>query len=352
MQVKFNDVPGGVATLKTQYTGCSNTAANGQSPLLTVYIRSITNWPMGQLTLNGSTSGNIEFGSSSPVTLTVPLLAIPRNSNDPNKNLQIFAQAYEWTIPAGWLWPGGAVSTGAPRLFNDPRAANNTITVTPPGNTCGGGAMQVKVKAVDTECLSGAQPGFVPTRSVDAQLNIHCVLPTLQIASNGAPDVIRCGDVRDYGFRVVTQGGHPTGTFTYSWSAPGWSLANSTAQLPGIRPSGNNGTIITLTGTYTRSGITAQLAPASLSIGYNNQTAAPVLNGPNGFLLCYGESFQVTPSGNPGNQYYWDVDAATNVSISPNPSVEGQPVTITALSSGLYPFEGAVTVQVRAKLSA
>ncbi|MBU6120233.1 hypothetical protein [Hymenobacter siberiensis] len=64
MQISFNDVPSGTATLQTTYTNCGNTTANGSSPSLTVYIRSITNQPLGALTLNGGTSGNIDFGST------------------------------------------------------------------------------------------------------------------------------------------------------------------------------------------------------------------------------------------------------------------------------------------------
>ncbi len=74
MQLSFADVPAGAATVKTIYTGCTSTAANGESPTTTIYIRSITNQSLGALTLNGSTSGNIEFGSTARVTLEVPLL--------------------------------------------------------------------------------------------------------------------------------------------------------------------------------------------------------------------------------------------------------------------------------------
>jgi hypothetical protein len=118
MQVWFNDVPGGSASLFTTYSKCSVTAANGQSQLLTVYICSITNVALGALTLNGSTSGSrgLEFGSTAPVTLEVPLLAIPRNAAEPNPAV-VLAEGYESTIPAGCLWPDRAVSTGPARLF-------------------------------------------------------------------------------------------------------------------------------------------------------------------------------------------------------------------------------------------
>ena len=64
--------------MRATYTRCSTTATNGQSPILTVYIRSITNVPFSALTLNDSTSGNIEFGSTAPVTLEIPALVIQR----------------------------------------------------------------------------------------------------------------------------------------------------------------------------------------------------------------------------------------------------------------------------------
>jgi len=67
-----------VAALRATYTSCGTTAANDQSPILTVYIRSVTNVPFSALTLNDSTSGNIEFGSTAPVTLEIPALVIQR----------------------------------------------------------------------------------------------------------------------------------------------------------------------------------------------------------------------------------------------------------------------------------
>ena len=95
MQVSFSDVPSGLATLQTTYTNCNNTGANGTSPMLTVYIRSITNVQLGALTLNGGTSGNLDFGSTDPVTLEVPVLTIPRNADDPNRNTTVSAAGYE-----------------------------------------------------------------------------------------------------------------------------------------------------------------------------------------------------------------------------------------------------------------
>ena len=133
MQVSFNDVPGGVATLQTTYTNCTNTTANGQSQLLPVYIRSITGVALGAITLNSSPSGSLPFCSTAPVTLEVPLLTIPRHANDPDKNATVSAQSYEWTIPAGWLWPDGTTSTGASRLFSSPAVSvPNRVVVTPP----------------------------------------------------------------------------------------------------------------------------------------------------------------------------------------------------------------------------
>ena len=68
-----------MTALRTTYTSCGTTAVNGQSPTLTVYIRSVTNVPFSALTLNDSTSGNIEFGSMTPVTLEMPALVIQRH---------------------------------------------------------------------------------------------------------------------------------------------------------------------------------------------------------------------------------------------------------------------------------
>ncbi|TGE19686.1 hypothetical protein [Hymenobacter elongatus] len=163
MRVSFNDVPGGSATVQTTYTGCNNTTANGQSPLLTVYIRSVTNRPLGTLTLNGSPSGNIEFGTTDQVTLEVPLLTIPRNSNEPNP-IPLVAEGYEWTIPSGWRWPDGSISNGAPRLFTTSTMASpNRLLVVPSVNACGGStAPTVRVRAVEYAC---GEPHSRPRRA-------------------------------------------------------------------------------------------------------------------------------------------------------------------------------------------
>ena len=68
-----------MVALRATYTSCGTTAANVQSPTLTVYIRSITNGPLGALTLSDSTSGDIEFCSTVPVTLEMPALVIQRH---------------------------------------------------------------------------------------------------------------------------------------------------------------------------------------------------------------------------------------------------------------------------------
>lgn len=68
-----------MVALRATYTSCGTTAANGQSPILTVYIHSITNVSLSALTLNDSTSGESEFGSTAPVTLEMLALVIQRH---------------------------------------------------------------------------------------------------------------------------------------------------------------------------------------------------------------------------------------------------------------------------------
>ncbi len=167
----------------------------------------------------------------------------------------------------------------------------------------------------------------MPTRSAEKTLTVNCVLPTLRIASNGAPATVSCGDRQDYGFRAETQGGQPGGTFTYTWAVTnGWALPNPTAQVPGIRPSGNSGTTITLGGRYYRGTISAPLAPVTLVIPYSNHTAPPVITVPMATgqppLFCYGSSFVASANGVGGAQFAWGGPAV--VTFTPQVSGPGQ----------------------------
>lgn len=270
------------------------------------------------------------------MTLEVPQLAIPRNAAEPNPT-PIFALGYEWTIPSGWRWPDNSVSNGAPRLFDNRSSSTpNRIVVTPPAGACNSGNLTVRVRAVDVECAVGASPGYIPTRSAERTLNINCVVPTLRIATDTPlPTPLTCGDTRDFGFRAEASGVPAGGSFgPYAWTASnGWSVPNPTAQRPGIRPNGNDGSRITLQGRYTRNGFGTDVVAAPLTIGYTSQVAKPTLGGNQPAQLCNGASTELSASAIGATRYEWTPN---------NPAVQVTPLTANASQVRLTaPAQGA-----------
>ena len=315
MNVAFNDVPGGAATLRATYTSCSNAAANGQSQVLTVFIRSITNLPLGALTLNGSTTGSIEFGSTAPVTLEVPQLIIPRNSAEPNP-VTIVAPGFEWTIPSGWTWPDGAISNGAPRLFNNRSVSTpNRIVVTPPATACAGGvAPVVRVQAVDTECSIGALPGYQPTRSAVRTLTVNCLVPQPVIISNRTPQggaiTLFCGEsLTDQQVRVGTTNVPSGGEFSnYAFSVGGVvrSFCCLNTATPGLNVAGVGTGTIGLSATYTRNGASAAVVAATVAVTLRSEVA-PVTLQPIP-TSCQGTTVRLQVAPVPGaTSYAWTV---------------------------------------------
>lgn len=310
MQIMLNDIPGGMAIVRTAYTNCSNTTANGNSPPLTIYIRSITNVALGAITLNNSTSGNLDFGSTAQVALEVPLLTIPRNASDPNSNATISASGYEWTIPAGWTWPDGSISNGTPRLFTFP-AVNvpNRVVVTPPAAACAGGAVPVvKVRAVDTECSIGAQASYVPTKSAEKTLTINCVTPPLLIVTNatpqGGPVSLFCGQNLD-GLRASsTATGFSNFNFTGSGvvsvsGGQGTGVPNPTISGPGTGTIG-------LTANYIRNGASTTVTATPVTVTVQ-ATVAPITLQPIP-ASCPGQTIRLTAASVPGaTAYAWAV---------------------------------------------
>lgn len=292
-------------------------------------------------------SGDVTFGNNGNGTVTLSILQVQVPM--PQGQAAVPATGYYWTLPVGWKFASfGNTSTSdgsTPVLLNNPGAYN--ILVTPSGDTGG----TATVRAADTSCGFNNPTSTVSSVSQPASTTVVRTLPTLSIGTDTPlPTPLACGDTRDFGFRADASNVPAGGFFSsYSWTASNnWGVPNPTAQRPGIRPSGSSGSTVTLSGTYTRNGFPTTVTASPRTFTHSNQASKPELDISGGFLLCYGESFQVTPKGNPGTEYHWGVDPATNISISPNPSLQGQTVTITAPAGGSYPAEGTVTVQVSA----
>ncbi len=250
------------------------------------------------------------------MTLEVPLLTIPRNANDPNRNATIAANGYEWTIPSGWSWPDNSISNGTPRLFSYPTYNTpNRIQVTPPASACAGGATPVvRVRAVDTECLVGAQAGYVPTKSAERTLNINCITPPLVIASNrtpqGGPIVLFCGEkLENEKVRPLSMGVPSGGTFSnYVFSVSGivHSFCCLNSDTPGVYVTGPGTGSIGLTATYTRNGASTIVVVAATAVTVRAEMAPVSLQPiPNS---CLGQTIRVQVDPAPGaTSYTWSI---------------------------------------------
>lgn len=234
----------------------------------------------------------------------------------------IFADAYEWTIPAGWVFSAtGQQSTGAPVLltgFN-----YNSIRVRSSAGTGG----TVQVRATDYNC--GEMRSRPRLASLPQTLNVTRNIPTLRIASN-APATITCGDRTNYNFRAETTGGQSGGIFTYSWTATNnWSVPNPTAAVPGILPSGNSGSTINLSGTYSRGGATATLVADSRSFQVD-RVAKPVFTAPqledDTYGLCSATTFTVAPG---AERYAWSTSWGATITETTNSVVILPPAGVT-----------------------
>ncbi|OON67744.1 hypothetical protein [Hymenobacter sp. CRA2] len=83
------------ATLQVAASNCSNSAGNTVSEQLKVYIRSITNKPIGPIT----TSGDLGFGSTGVLTLSIPPVeVVPADGNARSSQAPGFGHA---CIPGG-----------------------------------------------------------------------------------------------------------------------------------------------------------------------------------------------------------------------------------------------------------
>ena len=94
-------------TLTVVLTKCSTTSLN-DVPVTTggVIIKSINGVNPSQVKVNGTayTSYNLNWCSTSPITLSIDRLKIPNtpSASDPVYNTQLYTDWYEWTLPAGW----------------------------------------------------------------------------------------------------------------------------------------------------------------------------------------------------------------------------------------------------------
>ncbi|GAA4002607.1 hypothetical protein GCM10022408_12550 [Hymenobacter fastidiosus] len=225
----------------------------------------------GALTVNGSTSGAIAFGDISTLTLTTPQVTFPGVSPT------AYADAYEWTIPAGWVFlTDGTASTGAGKIMYGFNA--NSIQVRTTADAGG----QVRVRAVDYEC--GERRGNPRLASLPQTLPIVRTLPTLTIISNRSPQggsfSLFCGErlepqqVRASSGGVPSGGGFSNYTFTTSGIVRSFCCLNTAS--PGVSLNGTGTGTVALSALYTRNGASTTVTAPSIVITARPEVATPV----------------------------------------------------------------------------
>lgn len=246
----------------------------------------------------------------------------------------------KWTIPSGWLWPDGTVSNGTPRLFNSRSDINNRIRVTPPASACAGGSAPViRVRGVDTECLVGAAPGYMPTKSAERTLAINCIVPALNIISNrtpgGGPITLFCGERLENERVRPNIGTLPNGGAFENYSFGIFGVVKSYCCLgtatPGLYVDQVGSGSVSLSATYSRNGASTIVSASAVTVTVRPELATPVFVTTNGDL-CPGNTkrFEVRPV--PGaTGYNWTVTPA-NAGFGPFSSTTVPYLDVTAPS--------------------
>jgi hypothetical protein len=108
------------ARLNVNLTLCNNSSYNGNRASPNYTVLSITAETPAMIT-NSLGSNNIPVCQSTPVTFSTEPMQIPNG-------VGLAADGYQWTIPAGWKFSDGTVSTGLPRLYQNVSAFTQQFT--------------------------------------------------------------------------------------------------------------------------------------------------------------------------------------------------------------------------------
>jgi hypothetical protein len=152
-------------------------------------------------------SSNIIRCNTQSITYTIDKMYLLNVPTDISAN-PIYADGYEWIIPAGWKYWDNAESTGEARIIRSFDA--NSISVFP--NSCDGGI--VKVRAFYDSYNSGV--GIV-SHSNYREINVTRSTPATNIISiNPSNYVARCDDKTQVTFRATAI----SCATNYNWQIP------------------------------------------------------------------------------------------------------------------------------------
>lgn len=212
INVKWGAQKSTTAKVNINLKQCSVTSNNGDKPSGSYSIMSITEETPSAIT---TATSHIPVCQTGPVQFSIDGMAIPNGVNRA-------ATGYEWTIPVGWKFSDGTVSTGAPRLFQT--GGSRIQQFTPDCNNGG----EVKVRAW-TNAEGKGTPHYSKYRTLTVTRN-----PNVQVT---VPSSIKCGVPFE---AEVTSLNCATG---YNWSVPsGWQISG-TGNKRTITPRGTSGTV-------------------------------------------------------------------------------------------------------------
>ncbi|MEB2783797.1 T9SS type A sorting domain-containing protein [Algoriphagus persicinus] len=179
-------------------------------------------------TLNGVTPGTISGNASilsgdvTNKTYSIPRLKFPGSGQNGGSTSLVYADSYQWLIPAGWQI-GATISNGTTPISGQ----GYSVSIKP--NACTGGIIKVRG-------YSSCGPGYYSNWS---EKTVSRNLPSLSF-TQAPPDNVRCAITTPI---TVTVASVP-GAQSYTWTKPnGWSGSSTTNTIT-LTPNGlNAGTV-------------------------------------------------------------------------------------------------------------
>ncbi|MCH6200187.1 T9SS type A sorting domain-containing protein [Aquiflexum sp. LQ15W] len=258
-----------------------------------------------------SGSPNVNLGSINNITYSITRLAFPNTGVPGGHPSTLYADSYQWLIPAGWQI-GTTTSNGTTPITT----TGFSVSVKP--NSCGGNNEKIKVWG-----YSACGTGFL---SNPQEITISRNPPPLTILQ-APPATILCSNVSP-----ITASVNPVpGATSYTWTKPsGWAGTSNTNSIT-LTPSGTNGGIIEV-----RANIcSTQTAPLQRTVTLQlfDPSSPPSIAGP--LVVCSpntGYSIQNLPTGTTGS---WSVSPASLVSVASGTGTTANLTRANGTSSGV-----------------
>jgi|GEM_PF-976572 len=217
-------------------------------------------------TLNNVTPGSISGSNSKNLGLTSNINYSIAKVSFPNTYPKIYADSYQWVIPAGWKI-GTITSDGSTPIGGQ----SHSVPVTP--NSCGGAGEKVKVRAY-SNCATGYVSNWREITIARPTPAISFTLPP--------PNSIVCNVTTPITVSVASIPG-ATG---YTWTKPsGWAGSSTTNSIT-LTPNGLNAGQITVKANIC--GTQTTTLSETISLNLFSDATPPVVSGTD--LLCASNS--------------------------------------------------------------